>query len=210
MAGAVAAARELKQGQRCVVILPDSIRNYMTKHLSDDWLQKGGYVDQAEAKAQQDKVDSEWKGATIADLKLPSAITVKPEVFVMLSHTLDIVQATCDEARCIMQKHGFDQLPVVHVDGKVMGIISLGTLLSKGARGIVARNDPISKSMYIFERGNSYLKITPDTPLSSLSVFFQTHSAAFVTDEHMRILSVVTKIDLLNHLFAAKAVVDGA
>lgn len=29
MAAAVRMARELKEGQRCVVILPDSIRNYM-------------------------------------------------------------------------------------------------------------------------------------------------------------------------------------
>jgi len=29
MAAAVKFAKELKEGQRCVVILPDSIRNYM-------------------------------------------------------------------------------------------------------------------------------------------------------------------------------------
>lgn len=29
MAAAVNVAKELKEGQRCVVILPDSIRNYM-------------------------------------------------------------------------------------------------------------------------------------------------------------------------------------
>lgn len=29
MVAAVKAAKELKEGQRCVVILPDSIRNYM-------------------------------------------------------------------------------------------------------------------------------------------------------------------------------------
>lgn len=29
MAAAVNAAKELKEGQRCVVILPDSVRNYM-------------------------------------------------------------------------------------------------------------------------------------------------------------------------------------
>ena len=31
-------ARRLKQGQNCVVILPDGIRNYMSKFLSDEWL----------------------------------------------------------------------------------------------------------------------------------------------------------------------------
>ena len=31
------AAKSLKKGQRCVIILPDSVRNYMTKFLTDDW-----------------------------------------------------------------------------------------------------------------------------------------------------------------------------
>ena len=35
---ALHAAKSLKKGQRCVVMLPDSVRNYMTKALSDDWM----------------------------------------------------------------------------------------------------------------------------------------------------------------------------
>lgn len=35
---ALKAAKRLKKGQRCVVILPDSVRNYMSKSLSDDWM----------------------------------------------------------------------------------------------------------------------------------------------------------------------------
>ncbi len=38
MAAAIEKAKTLKQGQKCVVVLPDSIRNYMTKFLSDEWL----------------------------------------------------------------------------------------------------------------------------------------------------------------------------
>ncbi|CAK1550533.1 unnamed protein product [Leptosia nina] len=43
MWGAVQAAKSLKRGQRCVVILPDSIRNYMTKFISDQWLEVRGF-----------------------------------------------------------------------------------------------------------------------------------------------------------------------
>ena len=35
---AVRAALKLKAGQKCVVILPDTVRNYMTKFLDDNWL----------------------------------------------------------------------------------------------------------------------------------------------------------------------------
>ena len=45
VACALKAASTLKKGQRCVVILPDSVRNYMTKALSDDWMLDHGFVD---------------------------------------------------------------------------------------------------------------------------------------------------------------------
>jgi len=38
--GALQAAKSLKKGDNCLVILPDSIRNYMRKFLSDDWLKE--------------------------------------------------------------------------------------------------------------------------------------------------------------------------
>ena len=31
-------ARKMPEGSRIVVILPDSVRNYMTKFLADDWM----------------------------------------------------------------------------------------------------------------------------------------------------------------------------
>lgn len=39
------AAKKLKKGQRCVIILPDGIRNYMTKFLDDKWMEKNGFLD---------------------------------------------------------------------------------------------------------------------------------------------------------------------
>jgi cysteine synthase len=38
MWAALQAAARLEKGQRCLVILPDSIRNYMTKYVSDAWM----------------------------------------------------------------------------------------------------------------------------------------------------------------------------
>lgn len=40
MFAALKAAKSLKKGQNCLVILPDSIRNYMSKFLSDDWMKE--------------------------------------------------------------------------------------------------------------------------------------------------------------------------
>ncbi|CAG9565488.1 unnamed protein product [Danaus chrysippus] len=43
MWGAIQAAKSLKAGQRCVVLLPDNIRNYMTKFISDQWMEARGF-----------------------------------------------------------------------------------------------------------------------------------------------------------------------
>ena len=37
-------AKTLKKGQRCVVILPDGVRNYMTKFIEDKWMKENHFV----------------------------------------------------------------------------------------------------------------------------------------------------------------------
>ena len=43
MVAALSAASILEDGKNCLVILADSIRNYMTKFPSDDWMKKNGF-----------------------------------------------------------------------------------------------------------------------------------------------------------------------
>ncbi len=42
--GALQAAKSLKKGQKCLVILPDSIRNYMSKYAHDEWMKQQGFL----------------------------------------------------------------------------------------------------------------------------------------------------------------------
>ncbi|KFD65524.1 hypothetical protein M514_01425 [Trichuris suis] len=41
---AVQAAKDLNENQRCVVVLPDGVRNYMTKFLQDNWMIEKGFL----------------------------------------------------------------------------------------------------------------------------------------------------------------------
>lgn len=41
---ALQAAKQLKKGQRCLVILPDGIRNYMSKFVDDKWMRENGFL----------------------------------------------------------------------------------------------------------------------------------------------------------------------
>ena len=45
MWAALHAAKSLKKGQKCLVILPDSIRNYMSKFATDSWMQAQHFID---------------------------------------------------------------------------------------------------------------------------------------------------------------------
>lgn len=38
MSAALRVAAKLGEGKRCVVLLPDGVRNYMTKLVSDQWM----------------------------------------------------------------------------------------------------------------------------------------------------------------------------
>ncbi|HAT9976749.1 TPA: pyridoxal-phosphate dependent enzyme [Legionella pneumophila] len=44
MWAALQAAKSLSKGQKCLVILPDSIRNYMSKFANDEWMKEMGFL----------------------------------------------------------------------------------------------------------------------------------------------------------------------
>jgi cystathionine beta-synthase len=77
--GALEAAKDLKEGQTCVVILPDSVRNYMTKSLCDDWMVDHGYVDNKIILPKNFK-GSWWADKKVKDLKLNSPLTITSDV----------------------------------------------------------------------------------------------------------------------------------
>jgi cystathionine beta-synthase len=66
MSIATKVAKSLKSGQNCVVILPDSIRNYMTKFLSPDWMIAQNFMNVESVYYNKDG----WRKRTIADLNL--------------------------------------------------------------------------------------------------------------------------------------------
>lgn len=47
--GALQVAGRLKKGEKCVVILADGIRNYLTKFVDDNWMQANGFLEKTSA-----------------------------------------------------------------------------------------------------------------------------------------------------------------
>jgi len=176
----------LGPGKRCVVILPDSVRNYMTKFLNDDWMRINGFT---EVKVTEDEA-AQFKGATVKDLNLPDAVTI-PDT------------TTCAKALEIMGNGGFDQVPVVDASGNLVGLVTVGALLSKTSKGRVQPTDSVTAVMYIFNKKRPFVEFTVDTKLADLKKFFEKNSSALIVGRdngHLACKKVVTKVDLLKYL----------
>lgn len=76
---ALEAAKLLTTSQRCVVLLADSVRNYMSKFLNDNWMYENGFVDERSL-ASKSTIYGWWASKRVSDLDLNSPITITPDV----------------------------------------------------------------------------------------------------------------------------------
>jgi cystathionine beta-synthase len=128
-----------------------------------------------------------------------------------------------------MREKGFDQLPVSASSPsgkpKLVGLVTLGNLLSYIAAGRASPKSRVQEVMFDFRKlgevvtdlgrlhldgegagkgkksRERFVEITMETRLSELNKFFEWNSAAVVTervDGELRAKAVVTKVDLLS------------
>ncbi|XP_064814777.1 cystathionine beta-synthase a [Oncorhynchus masou masou] len=192
MAAAVRVAKDLKEGQRCVVILPDSIRNYMTKFLSDKWMFEKGFLKESDIMVNKPW----WWNLKLQGLNLSAPLTVLPTV-------------SCQKTIKILKENGFDQAPVVDEAGLVLGMVTLGNMLASVLAGKIKPSDPVNKVIY-----TQFKQIRLTDNLGKLSRILETDHFALVVHEQIQYLTdgspslkqmvfgVVTAIDLLNFVTA--------
>ncbi|KAJ2746451.1 cystathionine beta-synthase [Coemansia sp. BCRC 34301] len=198
---AVEAARSLGPGKRVVTILPDSVRNYMSRFLNDGWMENRGFLDSDEELRRQSERNAHWHGARVKDLNLKRAVVIE-----MSTPVLDAVE--------LMKDNGFDQLPVITARGILRGIVTLGNVLSLVTTGRVTSDAKVADVMFRFQTGSSkkFREITPETPLAELEHFFENNIAGIVTErlsiDEDRVaflpVHVITAVDLLTHLISKK------
>ena len=242
MATMVKAAKDLDlgRGDTIVVVLPDSIRSYLSKFVDDDWLAANDLLPPTPPLSPIDRPSADGEGRLpedIANLTLSrarsSSITndISKDPFhgatiktLRLKPITTVTDATpCAEAVEVMREKGFDQLPVKASSSskRLVGLLTLGNLLSYLSSGRASPTTPVSEAMFDFRRiddvigdprditsahakkRKEFVEITKDTPLSALSRFFEWNSAAIVTERNegeLTPVAVVTKVDLLNWL----------
>lgn len=189
MAAAVKACKELGPGKKCVVILPDSVRNYMTKFLNDGWMEEHGFLEQ-----QQPVAPEWWTDIPVTQLHQKLPMVLAPTV-------------SCAEAADVLRREGFDQMPVVSAAGEILGMVTEGNLMSKLIHSKVKPSDPVAACLY-----KQFKSVDTTTPLGKLSrmldkdhfVLVVSRQTCFMggaqSEVKSTIFSIVTRIDLLNFI----------
>merc|ERR1711892_1166761 len=188
MACAVQAAMDLKPGQKCVALLADGVRNYMTKFLDDQWLADRDIIEL------KDEMTNWWAEEEVSSLELSAPLSILPTV-------------TVEQSIDIMVNEGYDQLPVVSGKGKVEGVATMGSLKAKLLKGKVNASDPVEAATY-----DTFKKLNLDTTLSKLNRILDTEHYALVvhnqrlytSDKNIQerevIVGIITDIDLLQYI----------
>ncbi|KAK2750696.1 cystathionine beta-synthase [Myotisia sp. PD_48] len=171
----------------------------------DDWLAANDLLPDPPAPEQQPPetqtqgTKDQFAGAKVNALRLKPVTTVQ-------------ANSTCEAAIATMREKGFDQLPVLAAGSRrLVGLVTLGNILSRISHGRATANTHVSDVMFNFSKiseivtdprdlakfatgktgGDStatktprgFIEITVDTPLSVLNRFFEWNSAAVVTEK---------------------------
>jgi cystathionine beta-synthase len=163
-------APRLKKGQNCVVILPDGVRNYMTKFVDDKWM-----------------MDNQFKShdglrGTVGDL----ASTKNARKLTSMEHT-----AHTRSAIELMRREGISQIPITD-DGKLAGLLTEEAILQHLAAGPIAENSRVYAVM-----NRSVPSVEHTTPIGALQEILMRYGSAVVIDQTRRPTQILTKIDLV-------------
>ncbi|MCS6902369.1 MAG: cystathionine beta-synthase, partial [Myxococcales bacterium] len=152
---AMQVAQDLPPGSRVVTLLPDSIRNYMSKFLDDGWMRQHGFQ------------ETDWEIGTIGDIvrALPRREIITAE----LTHTLG-------DALDLLKKYGISQLPCTD-HGRLAGIITESDLL----QFLVSGHNPSTSVAEVMVRNVSTVSL--DESAGQLPQIFERGEVALVVDD---------------------------
>ena len=151
VSAAIKAASTLKEGQNCVVILPDSVRNYMTKALSDEWMIDNEFVDNDIIKKKQ--YQDWWATKRVCDLELNTPLTISSSV-------------NCKDAIALLKREGFDMVPVIDEEGDIMGVVTEGNMTKMIISGRAQPHSTVADAGVIYK---TFRKLSMNANLSDLA-----------------------------------------
>lgn len=163
-----------------------------SKFLSDKWMLQKGFLKEEDLTGRKPW----WWHLRVQELSLSAPLTVLPTV-------------TCEHTIEILREKGFDQVPVVDESGVILGMVTLGNMLSSLLAGKVQPSDQVHNVLY-----KQFKQIRLMDPLGKLSHILEMDHFALVVHEQIQyhssaksrnrqmVFGVVTAIDLLNFVAA--------
>merc|ERR1711904_119987 len=153
-----------------VVVLPDNLRNYMTKHLNDDWMYEREYISEEECAtrfAPKFMDNKDWgQELTVADINLHKAEFLS-------------IDTTCQEAIHLMRDKGFDQFPVKDEDGHTYGVLTATNLLTRLGKNQLKLMDPIKRAVV-----RDLRHVSMSVQLNELVRILQRNSFVLIEDKY--------------------------
>jgi len=168
---ALQVAKGMRQGQRVVVILPDSIRNYLSKFVSDAWLRQHGFL------------QADWELGTMNDIL--RSIDHRELV------TLD-VEGKVGRATELFKEHGISQIPVLD-GGRLVGILTELDVMRELVSGKASATTTVAEAMV---RKVSTVQLNESA--GALLSIFEQGEVALVVDQERRLMGIITKMDLID------------
>lgn len=187
MTVALKAAASLRADQRCVVLLPDGIRNYMTKFVSDHWM---------EARNLKPVINEHghwWWDETVAKLKIERNLTFSSKL-------------TCSEAISQMKQKNYTEVPIIDANNTFLGMASIPYSMNMLMTCKVKQNDLITEAIQL-----QYRSVALNSSLGLLSRILETEPYALVVEDESclrpnavikkeSVKGIITAVDLLNYI----------
>ena len=168
----------LQKSDRIVILLADSVRNYMTKFLDERWMENNDFY---ETEGRQN-IENNYGNATIADLGLSPVKTVN-------------YNTTIGEAYELIKSEDKLQVPIVDEEGEIKTFVSIRSILDSVSEGKQKFSDPVSNIKTKFTLDNS---VKVDTPLTKAITLFDKENVIFAVNGND--VYEIKSIDLLNFL----------
>jgi len=165
-------AKELPEGSRIVTLLPDSVRNYMTKFVDDQWMRQNGFT--------EEQAGLGSVGDMIRALPRKEVITIEEE-------------KTLGYAVRIFKAHGISQMPCV-ADERLSGIITESDVLHFLVEGR-STDTPLAEVMV-----RRVSTVEEHDSADGLAPLFERGEVAIVVDAERRVKAVITKMDLIEFM----------
>ncbi|KAF3428070.1 hypothetical protein E2986_09010 [Frieseomelitta varia] len=179
LAAALKIAKDVPEGKRMVIILPDGIRNYLTKFVSDHWMEAKGFLQPV----CQNETNKWWWNMKISNLTFDKQSLLKENT------------VTCQEAIHMIKNAGLQLLLISDNNIHIKGVISLNKLMSDTISGTVKYTDFVEKAMT-----KQYVKVNYSASLGYLSRILEKEPYAVILDDNDAFVGVVNQFHILNFI----------